>query len=185
MKVCVDAAATAADKTMEDATAAEKQAWAKSCQAAAKAAFEAAGGKSSDFDIAQRQGAEKKAADQMKVCVEAAATAADKTMEDATAAEKQAWAKSCQAAAKAAFEAAGGKSSDFDIAQRQGAEKKAADQMKVCVEAQSRTRQMQKSRLGQRAVKLPRRPHSKRREAKRPTLRWPSVRVRKRRRPSK
>eukprot|EP00928_Gymnodinium_smaydae_P046279 TRINITY_DN3082_c0_g1_i3.p1 TRINITY_DN3082_c0_g1~~TRINITY_DN3082_c0_g1_i3.p1 ORF type:complete len:2110 (+),score=555.97 TRINITY_DN3082_c0_g1_i3:87-6332(+) len=135
MKVCVEAAATAADKTVKDATAAEKQAWTKDCQAAAKAAFEAAGGKAADFAAAQREGAQKRAAEKMRSCVESAASAASKTIKDATAAEKRTWTFACQAQAKAEFEAAGGDGSDWDLAQRDGAEKKAVEQMKVCLDS--------------------------------------------------
>merc|ERR1712228_745940 len=129
MRVCVDAAASAASKDMKTATEDEKKGWIRGCMADAKAEFEAAGGKAEDFEMAKRKGAESKGADKMRVCVDAAASAASKDMKTATEDEKKGWIQGCMADAKAEFEAAGGKAEDFEMAKRKGAESKGADKM--------------------------------------------------------
>merc|ERR1712164_133272 len=105
---------------MKTATKEDKKKWMDGCKAEAKAAFEAAGGKASDFDMARRKGAESKGADKMKACVEAAVETAGADMKTATKEDKKKWMDGCKAEAKAAFEAAGGKASDFEVARRKG-----------------------------------------------------------------
>merc|ERR1712025_400594 len=109
----------------------DKKKWMDGCKAEAKAAFEAAGGKASDFEEARKRGAESKGSDKMKACVEAAVEADGKDMKTATKEDKKTWMDGCKAEAKAAFEAAGGKASDFETARRRGAESKGSDKMKA------------------------------------------------------
>jgi len=139
MKTCVDAAVTAAGKDIKTATEAEKKVWFTSCQAGAKAAFEASGGSAKEWNQAKKEGARDKGADEMKACVDTAVTAASKDMKTATDAEKKGWFASCNAGAKAAFEASGGSQQEWEAAKAEGARSKGADKMKGCVEAKATT----------------------------------------------
>merc|ERR1719191_2635263 len=135
MKACMGAAAAAAGKTMKTATRTEKAGWKTQCVADAKAEFEAAGGDADDWDVSKRKGAKSRGADKMKSCVEAAATAAGKTMKDATRTEKAGGKTQCEADAKAEFEAAGGAADDWELQREHGARAKGADKMKACMDA--------------------------------------------------
>merc|ERR1719271_1056128 len=94
-----------ANKDMKTATETEKDEWKTTCEADAKADFEAAGGDPMEWEAAKEEGARSKGADKMKSCIEGEATAAGKDIKTATEAEKDGWKTTCEADAKADFEA--------------------------------------------------------------------------------
>ena len=116
-----------------DATAQEKHLTRAQCEAEAQQAYERAGGKPGDFDLAKREAAWSELAYESKTCIARSLALVDSSWADASALQRLETRAQCDAEAQQAYERAGGKLGDFDLAKREAARGELAGTAKSCV----------------------------------------------------